>query len=114
MVLNVLILFSLRFTAFSIIRNGYPSASGSESVLLVAKYTPRRGCPRSLASTGRQRRTERRMEDSPRLHGDYNKPGQVMGENGLLTQLTKAILERTMQAELTEHLGYDGGRLEET
>ena len=30
-----------------------------------------------------------------------------MGENGLLKQLTKALLERAMQAELTEHLGYE-------
>ena len=30
-----------------------------------------------------------------------------MGENGLLKQLTKAILERAMQAEMTEHLGYE-------
>ena len=31
-----------------------------------------------------------------------------MGENGLLKlQLTKAVLERMMLAELTEHLGYD-------
>jgi putative transposase len=27
-------------------------------------------------------------------------------ENGLLKQLTKAVLERAMQAEITEHLGY--------
>ena len=37
---------------------------------------------------------------------DYKKPEQIMGENGLLKQLTKAILERMMQAELTDHLGY--------
>src|SRR5215467_14952659 len=27
--------------------------------------------------------------------------------NGLLKQLTKAVLERALQGELTEHLGYD-------
>ncbi len=37
---------------------------------------------------------------------DYKKPEQIIGENGLLKQLTKALLERMMQAELTEHLGY--------
>jgi hypothetical protein len=31
----------------------------------------------------------------------------VLGENGLLKQLTKAVLERAMQAELTHHLGDD-------
>jgi putative transposase len=38
---------------------------------------------------------------------DYKRPEQIVGENGLLKQLTKAILERAMQAEMTEHLGYD-------
>ncbi len=37
---------------------------------------------------------------------DYQKPEDVLGENGLLKQFTKAILERAMQAELTHHLGY--------
>src|SRR5262245_26571478 len=36
----------------------------------------------------------------------YRKPEDVIGENGLLKQLTKAILERAMNAELAEHLGY--------
>ena len=39
------------------------------------------------------------------LMKDYRKPEDVMGENGLLKQLTKAILERAMNAELTDHLG---------
>lgn len=38
---------------------------------------------------------------------DYQKPEDVLGEDGLLKQLTKAVLERAMQAELTEHLGYE-------
>jgi hypothetical protein len=38
---------------------------------------------------------------------DYKRPEQIVGENGLLKQLTKAILERAMQAEMTEHLCYD-------
>jgi len=37
---------------------------------------------------------------------DYKEPEEIIGENGLLKQLTKAILERAMQAEMTEHLGY--------
>ena len=37
---------------------------------------------------------------------DYKKPEDLIGENGLLKQLTKALLERAMQAEMTEHLGY--------
>lgn len=31
----------------------------------------------------------------------------IAGENGLLKQLTKAIIERALQAELTTHLGYE-------
>jgi putative transposase len=38
---------------------------------------------------------------------DYRSPEDVLGENGLLKQFTKAVLERAMQAELTHHLGYE-------
>lgn len=37
---------------------------------------------------------------------NYKKPEDIIGEHGLLKQLTKALLERAMQAEMTEHLGY--------
>jgi putative transposase len=37
---------------------------------------------------------------------NYKSPEEIVGENGLLKQLTKAILERAMQAEMTDHLGY--------
>lgn len=38
---------------------------------------------------------------------DYKTPEEILGEGGLLKQLTRAVLERAMQAELTEHLGYE-------
>jgi len=38
---------------------------------------------------------------------DYKKPEDLVGENGLLKQLTKQLLERAMAAEMTEHVGYD-------
>jgi putative transposase len=38
---------------------------------------------------------------------DYQKPEDILGENGLLKQFTKALLERAMQVEMTEHLGYE-------
>lgn len=38
---------------------------------------------------------------------DYKKPEDILGEQGLLKQLSKAILERALGAELTEHLGYE-------
>jgi len=38
---------------------------------------------------------------------DYKRPEDIVGENGLLKQLTKALLERALNAELTDHLGYE-------
>ena len=40
------------------------------------------------------------------LLADYKKPEDIIGENGLLKQLTKVLLERALSAELTEHVGY--------
>lgn len=37
----------------------------------------------------------------------YKGPEDLKGENGLLKQLTKALIEEAMSAELTEHLGYE-------
>src|SRR5215472_8305702 len=37
---------------------------------------------------------------------DYKHPEEIIGENGLLKQLTKAVLERALEAEMSEHLGY--------
>ena len=34
---------------------------------------------------------------------DYKKPEDIIGENGLLKELTKAILERALQGEMTDH-----------
>jgi putative transposase len=41
------------------------------------------------------------------LMAEYKKPEDIIGENGILKQLTKAVLERALQAEMTEHLGYE-------
>lgn len=41
------------------------------------------------------------------LMKDYKKPEDLIGENGLLKQLTKKLLKRAMQAEITDHLGYE-------
>lgn len=38
---------------------------------------------------------------------DYKEPEDLIGEGGLLAQLTKRLLERAMSAEMTEHVGYD-------
>ena len=38
---------------------------------------------------------------------DYEKPEDLLSENGLLQQLTKALVERALKGELTHHLGYE-------
>ena len=42
-----------------------------------------------------------------KLLADYKGPEDLIGEQGLLKQLTKALVERAMDAELTHHLGYE-------
>ncbi len=37
---------------------------------------------------------------------DYQSPDDLLGADGLLQQLTKALVERALQGELTHHLGY--------
>lgn len=39
----------------------------------------------------------------------YEQPSDIMGKEGLLAQLTKAVVERALGAELTHHLGYARG-----
>ena len=38
---------------------------------------------------------------------DYKGPDDITGPGGLLKQLTKAVIERAMQAEMTDQIGYD-------
>ena len=40
------------------------------------------------------------------LLSDYKKPEDLIGENGLLKQLTKALVERALEAEMEAHLGH--------
>src|SRR5512145_2044347 len=41
------------------------------------------------------------------LMKNYKKPEDLIGENGLLKQLTKAMVEMAMKAEMTNHLGFE-------
>ncbi len=41
------------------------------------------------------------------LLANYKKPDDLIGENGLLKQRTKALVDRALEVELTEHLGHD-------
>ena len=40
------------------------------------------------------------------LLADYKKPEDLIGENGLLKQITKALVERALEAEMETHLGH--------
>ncbi len=37
---------------------------------------------------------------------DYEKPEDLLGKNGILKQLTSALLNRALEGEITHHLGY--------
>ena len=41
------------------------------------------------------------------LMKNYKTPEDLIGKTGLRKQRTKQLLERAMQAEMTEHLGYE-------
>ena len=43
------------------------------------------------------------------LMKNYAEPGDLTGPDGLLKQLTAALVERAMEAEMSEHLGYEKG-----
>ena len=38
---------------------------------------------------------------------DYTDPKDILGEHGVLRQLTKRLVERALEAELPTHLGYE-------
>ena len=40
------------------------------------------------------------------LLANYKKPEHLIGENGLLKQLTKMLVERALEVEMAEHLGH--------
>jgi len=50
-----------------------------------------------------------RKELLDELLADYKGPEDLTGPEGLLKQLTGALVERALGAELTEHLGYEPG-----
>ena len=53
--------------------------------------------------------TTLRPELLDELLTDYEKPEDLLGEEGLFKQLKKALLERALGAELSDHLGYEKG-----
>ncbi len=53
----------------------------------------------------KDRKIRRELLDE--LLAGYKKPEDLTGPEGLLKQLTGALVERALEAELTDHLGYD-------
>jgi len=47
-----------------------------------------------------------RRELIDELLKEYESPQDILGEDGLLKQLTKAVIERCLETELDTHLGY--------
>src|SRR5436190_10573807 len=47
------------------------------------------------------------MQLADSLLTNYKKPEDLIGENGLLKQLTKMLVERALETEMTDHLGHD-------
>jgi hypothetical protein len=48
-----------------------------------------------------------RKEILDELLKDYQKPEDLLGQSGLLQQLSKALIERGLDGEMTHHLGYE-------
>ena len=44
------------------------------------------------------------------LLSGYEKPSDLLGEDGIFRELKKRLLERALNAELSEHLGYEKGQ----
>ena len=53
-----------------------------------------------------EQRKEIREEILEELLSDYEKPEDLLGENGIFDELKKRLLERVLDGELTDHLGY--------
>lgn len=47
-----------------------------------------------------------RQELLDELLHEYEKPEDLLGDDGLLQQLTKALVERALEGEMTHHRGY--------
>lgn len=58
----------------------------------------------------RDKKIRRELLDE--LLAGYTKPDDLTGPEGILKQLTGALVERALQAELTDHLGYDAHAVE--
>jgi transposase-like protein len=56
---------------------------------------------------GDNERSRRNFVSHDELLKEYKGPDDFYGSGGLIKQLSKALIERAMQAELTEQIGYE-------
>jgi len=57
--------------------------------------------------TKRTKRDPELLKLADSLLANYQKPEDLIGENGLLKQLTKMLVERALETEMAEHRGHD-------
>ena len=55
----------------------------------------------------RRKSMTRKEELIDELLKDYKTPEDLIGKDGIVKQLQKGLIERSMQAESTHHLGYE-------
>ena len=80
------------------IEDGMPAEVPLSEEPVVKKRRPRR------RQTDEEREADAMMDS---LLRNYKTPEEILGEGGLLKMLTKRLLERAMEAELTHHVGYE-------
>jgi len=54
-----------------------------------------------------RKKKTRKEELIEELLKDYKDPQEILGPNGLLMELTGSLVQKAMEVELTEHLGYE-------
>ena len=67
------------------------------------------GGPKKRRRSARDKTNGFSNELLDQLLGDYQSPDDLVGEGGVLKQLTAALVTRAMEAEMAEHLGYERG-----
>jgi putative transposase len=63
--------------------------------------------------TRKRQETNRVDELLDELLTDYQSPEEILGESGLLKQLTQRLIERALVGELSHHLRAEGTETEE-
>jgi hypothetical protein len=83
------------------------AAGGLRSEPVGRAEQPAGGGPLELPVQVRERLSDEVID---RLRAGARTEEEIVGPGGVLAQLTKRLVERALQAELTEHLGYEPHR----